>query len=191
MNHVIKILRVSFFFFASFWAVEVYSQAIISKKFSYGEYEPNLGRIVKIEQYKLGSFDVLPMGSLLDFSMWKILTATGDRYFIKLECCSDLNYTTLNTLISEDDLIELIDSIYEMERAVKVDLETDANYLETRLNLFNNSSIGYFISDQVIKWFIDFDRANDGSVVQILKIRETKRALEAALTNIEEHKKRK
>jgi|AntRauTorckE6833_2_1112554.scaffolds.fasta_scaffold00344_16 hypothetical protein len=191
MKHVIKILRVSFFFFASFWVVEGYSQAIISKKFTYGEYEPNLGKIVKIEQYKLGSLEVLPIGSLLSYSMWKFLTETGDSYYIQLECSSDLNDTILSTLISENDLIELIDSIYEMERAVQVDLKTDASYLESRFILFDNSSFGYFVSEGVIKWFIDFDEANDGSVVQILKIHETKRALEVALAKIEEHKKEK
>jgi hypothetical protein len=102
-----------------------------------------------------------------------------------LEYISELNDNILRTLIREDHLVELIDSIYEMERAVQIDLKTDADYLESKFILFDNSSLGYFVSGGALKWFIDFDEVNEDSVVQFPEIHETKRALEIALEKIE------
>jgi len=191
MKPITRKLFVSFFFFVSFWSTEGFSQAIVSKKFTFGKYEPNLGKIVKIEQYQLGSSDVLHYSFLLNYSIFKVRTMTGHSYFTQLECKSLIDNTIFKTLIIEKDLTELIDAIYEMERSAQVDIKTQASYLEARFDMFDNSSLGYYVSEGHLKWFFNFDRAADGFVVQVLNIKETKRTLERALAKISEFKEAK
>ena len=193
MNRSIGLFGVLVLIFMSFLTTDSLSQAIISKKgsFSFGnyEYKPSLGKVVKREKHSLGSSEIVFEDCLLNYSMWEVKTELEQTYFLELECRFRLENGGFRTFISEDDLTELIDAIYIMERSVKEDVKTTANYLDASFELKDNAGLGYTVSEGQLEWSFTFDTSNSSAVVRIPAIRPAKRLLESVSDTIDRRKR--
>jgi hypothetical protein len=122
-------------------------------KTKFSDFTARSGQILSFEEFNKRTFASFTGG--LDIKKRIVKRGDEQKMFLMFELPT--KYSTRIAAVAEDDLQDLFNAIGTLQNDAVIDAKTSSEYMEKFYNTEDFFKIGYYVSNNQVKWYLDLD----------------------------------